>query len=55
MFDWWSEYLIPKFAASFNSLSTLRREGEIDSELKEAANETPAELHVIARCIRIWP
>ena len=55
MIVWWSEFLIQTFAASLNSLSNLRREGEIDSEFREAANGTPAEMLMIARCIRVWP
>ncbi len=51
----WSASPILTFAVSFNSLSPLRPDSEIDSELKEAANGTLAEICLTAGSIRTWP
>ena len=47
----WSAFLILTFAASLNSLSALRLELEIDSEFREAANGTPAEISELSHFI----
>ena len=46
-----SAFPILTFAASLHSLSPLRLDGEIDSEFREAANGTPAEISELSHFI----
>ncbi len=51
----WSAPPILTFAVSLSSLSPLRPDRKIDSELREAANGTRTEIGLTAGCIRTWP